>query len=182
MQKRERRSENVEGPFWVDETCIDCDACRWIAPATFHSSGAASAVHAPPATPEERHAALLALSACPTYSIHADDASPGERAAAADAFPVSVPGTSAVFHMGHHDQRSFGAASYLILRPGEGNIMVDVPRWVPQLADRVETLGGLKFIFLTHRDDVGQHAQWAQRFGATRIIHGKEANARQGTE
>jgi hypothetical protein len=31
------RVGNVDGSFWVDSTCIDCDACRWIAPGTFTS-------------------------------------------------------------------------------------------------------------------------------------------------
>jgi hypothetical protein len=32
-----RRLENVEGNFYVDSTCIDCDTCRWVAPNTFIS-------------------------------------------------------------------------------------------------------------------------------------------------
>ena len=28
-------AENVPGDFFVDSTCIDCDACRQIAPAVF---------------------------------------------------------------------------------------------------------------------------------------------------
>ena len=31
--------ENAEGPFFVDSTCIDCDTCRQIAPATFGETG-----------------------------------------------------------------------------------------------------------------------------------------------
>jgi glyoxylase-like metal-dependent hydrolase (beta-lactamase superfamily II) len=64
----------------------------------------------------------------------------------------------------------------------QGNIMVDVPRWTPLLAQRLEQLGGVRWIFLTHRDDVSDHAQWAAHFGAERIIHRSEANQRQGTE
>ena len=30
-----RLPENVPGDFFVDSTCIDCDACRQIAPAVF---------------------------------------------------------------------------------------------------------------------------------------------------
>jgi ferredoxin len=32
--------ENVKGEFFVDSTCIDCDACRQLAPEVFASSGA----------------------------------------------------------------------------------------------------------------------------------------------
>lgn len=46
------------GGFYVDKTCIDCDTCRWMAPATFARVGEQSAVTAQPATAEQRHAAL----------------------------------------------------------------------------------------------------------------------------
>lgn len=59
---------------------------------------------------------------------------------------------------------------------------MDVPRWTPLLAQRLAALGGVRWVFLTHRDDVGAHERWAQHFGATRIIHRLEANRRQGTE
>ena len=182
--KRLRRSENVPGPLYVDKSCIDCDACRWMAPAAFSRVGSQSAVtqQPSPGTPE-RLAALQALISCPTYSIHIENAAPGELAAARDSFPLAVPGTENVFHLGHHDESSYGAASYFITREGGGNIIVDVPRWCPFLAQRVKALGGAKYIFLTHRDDVSEHARWADCLGgATRIIHSLEVNKRQGTD
>ena len=30
-----RLPHNAPGDFFVDSTCIDCDTCRWMAPATF---------------------------------------------------------------------------------------------------------------------------------------------------
>lgn len=59
---------------------------------------------------------------------------------------------------------------------------MDVPRWSPLLAQRLQQLGGVRWIFLTHRDDVGDHQAWAEATGASRIIHRSEANRRQGTE
>jgi hypothetical protein len=35
---KKRLPENVEGEFFVDSTCIDCDACRQLAPGTFAAS------------------------------------------------------------------------------------------------------------------------------------------------
>jgi hypothetical protein len=32
---KKRVPENVPGDFFVDSTCIDCDACRQIAPSVF---------------------------------------------------------------------------------------------------------------------------------------------------
>lgn len=43
-------------------------------------------------------------------------------------------------------------------------------------------MGGAKYIFLTHRDDVAEHAKWAKALSAERILHTKETNPDQGTE
>lgn len=158
------------------------DTCRWMAPQIFSAVGAASAVTSQPKTEEERITGLMALLSCPTYSIHSDDAKRGEIQKARDSLPTpAFPKSKDVFHLGFHDEASFGAASYLIRRPG-GNIMFDVPRWNPSLASRIEKLGGVRYIILSHKDDVAAHQKYASRFGATRIIHSLEANSRQGTE
>lgn len=107
--------------------------------------------------------------------------SPEETAQLMSSFPLPIPGCQDVFHCGHHAESTFGGASYFIRRP-QGNILVDSPRWTPALAARLEALGGVSIIFLTHRDDVGDHARWAARFGAERVLHRREMNARQGTE
>lgn len=153
-----------------------------MAPQTFFAVGGASAVAAQPHTALDRQAALQALISCPTYSIHVGDAKKGELAAARDTFPLKIPGTTAVHHLGYHDEASFGATSYLIVRPELGNIMVDVPRWAPALAQRVKALGGARYLFLSHKDDVGEHERWASQLGARRVIHSLEVNARQGTD
>jgi ferredoxin len=43
-----RLKTNVEGNFFVDSTCIDCDTCRQLAPATFSEEGDYSAVFRQP--------------------------------------------------------------------------------------------------------------------------------------
>ena len=43
-QKKRRRDENKDGIFFVDNSCIDCDVCRWIAPSTFARVNGQSAV------------------------------------------------------------------------------------------------------------------------------------------
>src|SRR5438046_2660642 len=62
-------SENVSGTFFVDDTCIDCDLCRQIAPAVFTEDDDHSIVYRQPETPIEAHRAAMALVACPTGSI-----------------------------------------------------------------------------------------------------------------
>jgi ferredoxin len=63
---RNPRPENVEGSFFVDHTCIDCDTCRIMAPDTFSRIGVQSAVHQQPTDTAGRVAALQALFSCPT--------------------------------------------------------------------------------------------------------------------
>src|SRR5262249_58716847 len=66
-----RLEENAPGAFFVDDSCIDCGACREIAPATFgrsHRRGQ-SFVKTQPAGEDHERRALLALVACPTASI-----------------------------------------------------------------------------------------------------------------
>ena len=69
-----RLPENVPGKYYVDDTCIDCDACRGDAPAFFTRADALgySIVHRQPATPEEIAAVEEALEHCPTESIGHD--------------------------------------------------------------------------------------------------------------
>src|SRR6266850_1874940 len=60
---------NVEGDFFVDSTCIDCDACRVFAPTVFSDEGDQSTVYHQPETDDERLAAEKALISCLTASI-----------------------------------------------------------------------------------------------------------------
>ena len=47
--------ENVDGKFYVDDQCIDCDLCRETAPANFkrNDDGGHSFVYKQPESPEE---------------------------------------------------------------------------------------------------------------------------------
>lgn len=170
---KERHPSNVDGDFFVDTTCIDCDTCRWLAPDTFADIGDQSAVHRQPSDDAQREAALRAVVACPTASIGVTDAA--SRALLKEvstSFPVPVD--EDVFYSGYHSESSFGAASYFIRRDG-GNVLVDSPRFAAPLVKRIEALGGLRWIYLTHRDDIADHEKWAARFGAERILHFDDA-------
>ena len=158
--------ENAAGGWFVDSSCIDCDTCRWMAPEIFADAGSHSYVARQPATPDEAARAARALVACPTASIGTDARE--FLAAARKAFPLPIDGP--VHHNGYHDEASFGATSYFVRR-ADGNVLVDVPRFSKALVDNIEAMGGLAWIFLTHRDDVGSHRKWARHFGAKRIIH-----------
>jgi glyoxylase-like metal-dependent hydrolase (beta-lactamase superfamily II)/ferredoxin len=178
-----RLPQNVEGDFYVDDSCIDCDACRQIAPETFRDHGDQSSVGRQPATPEGIRRALMALVACPTASIGTTSPAsrPGAREAAR-AFPTNV--YENVFFCGFTSEASFGAWSYLIVRAPEdgGNLLVDSPRFAGPLVRRLEEMGGVSEMFLSHRDDIADHAKFAAHFHCPRVMHEGDGAARLGIE
>jgi glyoxylase-like metal-dependent hydrolase (beta-lactamase superfamily II)/ferredoxin len=164
--RRNAVRENVEGAFFVDTTSIDCDTCRQLAPDTFGETGEFSFVKAQPRDASQERAALHALVACPTGSI--GTVGSGAASAAVRDFPLPVsPGVS---YCGFNSPKSFGGNSYFVEHP-DGNWLIDSPRFVEHLARAFAERGGVRYIFLTHRDDVADAAKYAARFGATRIIH-----------
>jgi ferredoxin len=165
-----RLAENAPGELFVDSTCIDCDTCRQLAPAIFAEGSGASYVRRQPSDEAERLRALMALVACPTASIGA----PWKAAEAARAFPERIDG--AVHYCGYASEQSFGASSYLVERPA-GNVLVDSPRAAGPLLSRLAELGGVRFMFLTHRDDVADHAAFRERFGCERVLHEADVSA-----
>lgn len=166
-QLKARRSENVEGDFFVDTSCIDCDTCRWMAPDVFGRDGEMSAVYAQPTSPEQRIQALQALLSCPTASI-GTVAPPDDIKQAQVQLPAQIEGD--VYHCGYHSEKSYGATSYFIQRT-EGNVLIDSPRFTPALVKQLEAMGGLQYLYLTHRDDVADHARFQAHFDCDRILH-----------
>lgn len=163
---KQRYEDNAPGPFYVDRTCIDCDACRRIAPAVFEEASDHSFVARQPADGAERRRALMALVSCPTGSIGTatrDDVRP-----AIAAYPETVE--EEVSFCGFTSASSFGAWSYFVERPA-GNVLVDSPKAVPRLLSEFERRGGVTTMFLTHRDDVADHAAFRKRFSCERVLH-----------
>jgi glyoxylase-like metal-dependent hydrolase (beta-lactamase superfamily II)/ferredoxin len=165
----DRIAENVPGEFYVDSSCIDCDTCRTLAPEVFGDGPGQARVLRQPDGPEGERRALMALVSCPTNSIgslHKLDPRP-----AMAALPEVID--DGVLFCGYSSPDSYGATSYLVLRP-DGNVLVDSPRAARPLLSRVEALGGIRKLFLTHRDDVADHAVFAERFGCRRILHRRD--------
>ncbi|TAE63661.1 MAG: MBL fold metallo-hydrolase [Oscillatoriales cyanobacterium] len=168
-----RRLENISGNFYVDSSCIDCDTCRWMAPEVFTQAGEQSAVYQQPTNETASMRGLAALLSCPTSSIGTVD-KPKNIKEVQQNLPALV--TENVYHCGYHSEKSYGAASYLIVRP-EGNILVDSPRFVPPLVKNIEAMGGIRYLYLTHRDDVADHQKYREYFECDRILHTDEINA-----
>ncbi len=169
--------ENVEGQFFVDSTCIDCGACRKFAPANFGATGEFAFVKKQPHNIVEEFEAKQALVACPTGSIGTIGKTDLKKAQAS--FPIEVvPG---IFINGYNAKESFGADSYFI-QSSSGNWLVDSPRFTKKLIRKFEELGGIKYIFLTHQDDVADSALYAERFNAQRIIHKLDSQSSKDAE
>ena len=171
---KQRLDTNVQGNFFVDATCINCDTCRQLAPDSFQEVGECSAVVIQPVGDEGLTRAYQALLACPVGSIGTQRSDKTRLQQAMSSFPLLIEG--GVFYCGFNSEKSFGANSYFI-RHSDGNWLVDSPRYVKHLVDALERMGGLRYIFLTHEDDVADAARYAARFGATRIIHRADAEA-----
>jgi glyoxylase-like metal-dependent hydrolase (beta-lactamase superfamily II)/ferredoxin len=163
-------AENIPGEFFVDDTCIDCDMCRQIAPSVFSEESDHSIVYHQPEGAAEAHLAAMALVACPTGSIGTRQKRDLSKAVAA--YPDLVDEN--VYFCGFASPNSYGAAAYLILRP-EGNVLIDSPRFAKSLVRRIEELGGVSVMFMTHRDDVADHEKFHGHFRCRRIIHKSDA-------
>src|SRR5437764_12590582 len=122
----------------------------------------------------------MSLVACPTGSIgktRKHDARIG-----IDAFPTHI--SENVYFCGFTSESSFGAWRYLVVRPESegGNVLVDSPRFATQLVKRIEAMGGVRRMFLTHKDDVADHQRWTDRFNCQRVMHADEGARTLGVE
>ena len=164
---------NAAGDFFVDSSCIDCDACRQIAPAVFRDENDQSVVFHQPQDDAERLAAQKALISCPTASI--GTMTKHDMRAAVAALPSLVD--EDVYWCGYTSESSFGAFSYLVRRDG-ANVLVDSPRFATPLVRNIERLGGIGRIVMTHQDDVADHEKFHQHFGAPRVLHRDDVRSR----
>ena len=175
--RKKQVSENVPGEFFVDETCINCDTCRQIAPETFDDTGDYSFVFAQPDTDEKTRHAIQALLACPTGSI--GTLRKNNTKAVREDFPLHLE--DGVYYSGFNSPKSFGGHSYFVRHPKE-NWLIDSPKFLLHLLQRFEKMGGLGAIFLTHRDDVAEAEKYAAHFGCRRIIHRADLSAQPKAE
>lgn len=72
--KKEKWKENANGKFYVDQTCIACDACVTTAPNCFsmNEDDGHAYLTKQPATPEEEDLCREAMEGCPVEAIGND--------------------------------------------------------------------------------------------------------------
>jgi glyoxylase-like metal-dependent hydrolase (beta-lactamase superfamily II)/ferredoxin len=177
--RTKRLDTNIEGNFYVDSTCINCDTCRQLAPKTFEEVGEFSSVLRQPDGGQQLHQAYQALLACPVGSIGTDHSDQRMLQDAKAGFPMPLEG--GVSYCGFNSEKSFGANSFFVEHP-DGNWLIDSPRYITQLVECFEQRGGIRYIFLSHEDDVADSDRYAKQFGAVRIIHQADAEAGPGAE
>ena len=166
----DRNPDGPAGDWFVDTRCIDCDASRQVAPDLLDRVDGLTVFRRQPETPEEIAAAWRAVLVCPTQSV----GNLAQRRPPPGVFPYDEG--DGVFRCGFNARSSFGAHSYLVPR-ADGNLLVDSPRFLGSLAERVDELGGIAHVLLSHRDDVADADRWADRYGARVWIHEADAAA-----
>src|SRR6185436_14898496 len=176
----QRLPENVPGDFYVDASCIDCDTCSQLAPSVFRDHGEQCSVFHQPETEADTRLALMSLVACPTGSIGTTEKH--DAHIGIDAFPM--PLADNVYFCGFTSEASFGGWSYLIVRPASegGNVLIDSPRYATQLVKRIDGMGGVSQMLLTHKDDIAAHESFHKRFGTSRMMHADDGAVRLGIE
>jgi glyoxylase-like metal-dependent hydrolase (beta-lactamase superfamily II)/ferredoxin len=167
----------AEGEFFVDRTCIDCETCGQLAPGIFVADGEFFYVRRQPESVGEIRMATRALLACPVGAI--GTLNPNQAKIVMRDFPLPIE--EPVYYCGFNSRQSFGGNSYFVQHP-DGNWLVDSPKFLPYLARHIAAMGGLRYIFLTHQDDVADAARYAREFGATRIIHRADSRAQRDAE
>ena len=80
--KSKKWPDNVAGKYYVDDQCIDCDACRETAPDFFRRNDEKgySYVYRQPTTEEDKAICYEALEGCPVEAIGDDGEDEGSGA------------------------------------------------------------------------------------------------------
>lgn len=172
-----RLEGNVEGDFFVDSTCRNMDICRQIAPENFTYWNDYAVVGKQPEGDKELRQSLQAVLCCPYGSV--GTVNKANLVEVMQDFPLQID--NEVYFCGFNSPKTSGGNCYFV-RHKSGNWLFNTPKYQAQLVKRLEELGGVANIFISHRDDAGEAEKFASHFEAKRIIHRHEAEAQPGAE
>jgi glyoxylase-like metal-dependent hydrolase (beta-lactamase superfamily II) len=126
-----------------------------------------SAVHHQPESDAEELNGMQALLTCPTGSI-GTISRPKTASAARSALPMPIAGE--VYYSGYSSKDTAACTSYFVRHP-DGNILIDSPRFAGPLVKQLEAMGGIRYMYLTHIDHLGDQQKFRDHFRCERIIH-----------
>lgn len=166
--------KNADGNFFVDTSCIGCGACKNLALDIYEIEDELSYIKKQPKSEEELYDAYLALHTCPVHAIGVKEDKDSSRQFLKN-LPLHLE--EGVYFCSYNSPKSYGANSYFIKRE-KGNILVDSPRFDKRLVSKLEQLGGIEYVYLTHKDDVADYQKFKEHFDAKVIYHEDDFNSK----
>jgi len=180
------------GEISVTRRCCGAGNCRNFAPELFaevtstprpgalpllpgsYEDGAFSGVVRQPRSKDEYLAARTAAAGCGFGAIRLRKPSQKLPADAKQTPWQSWPRRleDDVWVLGRPSTKNYGAVAYFIERP-EGGILIDVPKPSDELFRWLEEHGGVRWLFLTHKDHAQHHAEIVERFPECRRVMGR---------
>jgi glyoxylase-like metal-dependent hydrolase (beta-lactamase superfamily II) len=177
---------------FITRKCCGAGLCRNIAPSIFGEvrsaaggpglaliegsweAGAFTGVINQPRTWQELDAARTAAAGCGFNAIRVGKPQltrdHAKRSPIWNDWPRLVD--EGVWALGRPSTKNYGAFAYFIEHP-DGGVLVDLPRPNDELFAWLDAHGGVRWIFLTHKDHVQHHAEYAARFSEARRILGR---------
>lgn len=80
-----------------------------------------------------------------------------------------------IFEFLDRSPSTFDGKGFLVTGP-KYNLLVDTPACTPQVIDAIRRAGGLRYLFLSHRDEIGEIEELHQAVGGAVIMHRSEAD------
>eukprot|EP01125_Pyxidicula_operculata_P011225 TRINITY_DN3670_c0_g1_i2.p1 TRINITY_DN3670_c0_g1~~TRINITY_DN3670_c0_g1_i2.p1 ORF type:complete len:375 (-),score=50.90 TRINITY_DN3670_c0_g1_i2:61-1185(-) len=177
-------SQDIEdiGKVSINNKCIGAMVCRQLAPTIFDETPPLftgkndgtttfTRVAKQIQTADEYEQVRRAIYVCPMKAIGWVKKPKVKSKPLWEGFPLRIEDN--VFISGYNAKENIAAISYLIVRE-KGNILIDPPSFDQEIVDKLNKLGGVKYLFITHKDHSALNEEWHQATNCTRIIHERD--------